>query len=38
MMKMLSMKYWDLISTAMMKRYKCSQQLAIPIGKGLAQK
>jgi hypothetical protein len=37
-MKMLLMKQRDLISVAVMDRYECSQQLALEIGKGLAQK
>jgi hypothetical protein len=32
------MKQRDLISVAAMDRYKCSRQLALEIGKGLAQK
>jgi hypothetical protein len=38
MMKMLLIKQRDLISVAVMDRYECSQQLALEIGKGLAQK
>jgi hypothetical protein len=37
-MKMLLMKQRDLISVAVMDRYECSRQLALEIGKGLAQK
>jgi hypothetical protein len=38
MMKMLLKKQRDLISVAVMDRYECSWQLALEIGKGLAQK
>jgi hypothetical protein len=38
MMKMLLMKQRDLISVVVMDRYKCSRQLVLEIGKGLAQK
>jgi hypothetical protein len=38
MLNMLLMKQRDLISVAVMDSYKCSQQLVVKIGKGLAQK
>jgi hypothetical protein len=38
MMKMLLMKQGDLISVVVMDRYECSRQLALEIGKGIAEK
>jgi hypothetical protein len=38
MMKMLLVKQRDLISVVVMDIYECSRQLALEIGKGLAQK